>query len=105
LLRGLDRAGEDRHQLVGFTHQGVELRVHDEICLLDAPQPVERLTHLLIGNADLVNEIGAALCATRFFVVRSTARRRPHQLPKDVLRGWALRQRLAQPNYLHGEPA
>jgi hypothetical protein len=104
LLRRLDRGRQDRDEFVCLACQRVDVATHDKLCVLNQPQPVLRLAHLLVRDTDLVNEVGATLCTARFLVVRSTARRCPYQLPEDVLRGRPLRKRLAQPNHLRRKP-
>jgi hypothetical protein len=104
LLRRLDRRCQNRNQFVGLAYQDVDLGIHDKLCILDEPQPVESLPHLLVRHTDLVNEVCATLGTARFLVVRSAASRRPHQLSEDVLRSRPLRKPLAQPNDLRGEP-
>ena len=113
------KAGVKRHILtdgrgVPLAAEITAANVHDkraavptidaQLCILDEPQPVQRLAHLLVRDTDLVDEVGATLGTARFLVVRSTAGRRPHQLPQDVFRRRALRERLAQPNHSSREP-
>jgi len=86
LPRRLDRACQNSDQLIGLPDERFEVIADEQRCVLGQPQPVQRFAHLLVGYADLVNEVDAALCTPRFFVVCSATCRRSYELPGYVLR-------------------
>jgi hypothetical protein len=55
-------------------------------------QPEDRLSHFLRGNSNLVDEVGATLCGSTFFVVRPCGRPRADELRGHVLAAQVSRQ-------------
>ena len=82
-LGGLDRAGEDGNQLVGFADErlGVD---PEQLGLLSEPEPVESLAQFLGGDSNFVNEVSAAFGSPRLFVVGAAAGDSSNELVSDV---------------------
>jgi hypothetical protein len=86
LPRRLDRTCQDSDQLIGLPDKRFEVIADEQRGVLGQPQPVQRFAHFFVRNAELVNEVRAALGTPRFLIVCSATRRRSYELPGNVLR-------------------